>query len=417
MNEKVINGDYYQRIKISVIVPVYNAQQYLPRCLESIIGQTYKNLEIILVDDGSKDGSAKIMDMYAKKDARILLLSHAKNMGLVHARKTGVSHATGEYISYVDADDTIELTRCEDLLRKDDYGRTDIIWSDRVLVFPDGKQQKLDWKFEPGFYDFKSKKEKLLLHFSDINNIFIQRLPMSMCCGLISTKLLQKYQSIIPDEIRIGEDFACMLYCLYYASSVRIVDSGNYYYHKNSNSMTHEHLHDLAYKNYTSISNRYLNGVMREFLNKIPSDIYVYIEKEIRVNLYYNALIGDYSFLANQVIDGSIYPYGVPSEAKIIVYGAGSFGKQIYEYWKKMGHQIVAWCDRSYEKCQAEGWLVSAPNEILKLNFDYVIIAIGFYNIASKAAKSLVDLGVDERKICFMKATELEKAHLSIDCC
>ena len=89
---------------VSVIVAVYNIEEYLPRCVDSILAQTYRNLEIILVDDGSKDQSGSICDSYAEKDRRIKVI-HKKNGGLSDARNAGMDAATGEYIGFVDGDD------------------------------------------------------------------------------------------------------------------------------------------------------------------------------------------------------------------------------------------------------------------------------------------------------------------------
>ncbi len=96
-----------QDILISVIVPVYNVQEYLPRCVDSILAQTYENLEIILVDDGTKDASDKICDEYAARDTRIRVI-HKENGGLSSARNAGIDIAKGEYLSFVDSDDWIE---------------------------------------------------------------------------------------------------------------------------------------------------------------------------------------------------------------------------------------------------------------------------------------------------------------------
>jgi glycosyltransferase involved in cell wall biosynthesis len=93
-------------MKISIIVPVYNTAQFLPQCIESILQQTYKNLEIILVDDGSTDGSGMICDTYAKRDERIKVI-HKKNGGLSEARNVGLQYATGMLIGFVDSDDLI----------------------------------------------------------------------------------------------------------------------------------------------------------------------------------------------------------------------------------------------------------------------------------------------------------------------
>ncbi|MBQ3474267.1 glycosyltransferase family 2 protein [Candidatus Saccharibacteria bacterium] len=101
--------------KISVIVPIYNTEKYLSNCLDSILNQTYKNLEIILIDDGSTDNSGKIADNYAKKDQRIKVI-HQKNAGQSSARNSGIKKATGEYLSFIDSDDEIKPNFMEKLL-------------------------------------------------------------------------------------------------------------------------------------------------------------------------------------------------------------------------------------------------------------------------------------------------------------
>lgn len=104
-----------EKTKISVIIPVYNVKPYLERCIESVRIQTYTNLEIIIIDDGSTDGSEKLCDEYALKDDRVLVF-HQKNSGQAAARNLGIDHATGEWIAFLDSDDWIEPEMYEVLL-------------------------------------------------------------------------------------------------------------------------------------------------------------------------------------------------------------------------------------------------------------------------------------------------------------
>ena len=104
-----------QDILVSVIVPVYNVEQYLPRCVDSILSQTYKNLELILVDDGATDSSGTICDEYAAKDSRVRVI-HKENGGLSSARNAGIDIASGEYLEFVDSDDWIEPDTVESML-------------------------------------------------------------------------------------------------------------------------------------------------------------------------------------------------------------------------------------------------------------------------------------------------------------
>lgn len=109
--------------KISIIVPVYNTENQIRYCLDSILNQTYKNLEIIVVDDGTKDNAGIIAEEYSKKDDRIIVI-HQENQGLSAARNAGLSVATGDYISFVDSDDVLKIDFYEymiDVLKKEDY--------------------------------------------------------------------------------------------------------------------------------------------------------------------------------------------------------------------------------------------------------------------------------------------------------
>ena len=102
--------------RVSIIIPVYNVKKYLPECLDSVLNQSYKNLEIILVDDGSTDGSEKIVDEYKKKDQRIVVV-HQKNQGQSGARNTGVKKATGDFVSFIDGDDQIKPSFIKELIK------------------------------------------------------------------------------------------------------------------------------------------------------------------------------------------------------------------------------------------------------------------------------------------------------------
>ena len=112
---------------VSVVVPVYNVEKYLERCVDSLLRQTYQNLEIILVDDGSTDGSLKIMEKYAKEDDRIHLVQHEKNRGLFQARITGSEAAHGKYIAFVDSDDYVSIDWFRTLLKKAEATDADIV--------------------------------------------------------------------------------------------------------------------------------------------------------------------------------------------------------------------------------------------------------------------------------------------------
>lgn len=114
---------------ISIVVPVYNVEKYLPECLDSLVNQTYRDIEIICVNDGSTDNSPSILEEYARKDSRIKIISQ-ENRGLSEARNCGIEHINGEWTMFVDSDDRIDLNTCETVVKKAEEEKADyIIWA------------------------------------------------------------------------------------------------------------------------------------------------------------------------------------------------------------------------------------------------------------------------------------------------
>jgi glycosyltransferase involved in cell wall biosynthesis len=120
---------------ISIIVPVYNVEQYLDKCIQSIVQQSYKNLEILLIDDGSTDNSSYICDSWAEKDKRIKVF-HLKNSGVSHARNTGLAVASGAYIGFVDADDWIDVDMYQSMIRYMKRFHSDIHVGGFIVDYP-----------------------------------------------------------------------------------------------------------------------------------------------------------------------------------------------------------------------------------------------------------------------------------------
>ncbi len=163
---------------ISVIIPVYNVEQYLPRCLDSVLIQTYCNLEIILVDDGSKDRSGVICDEFATKDSRIKVF-HQKNAGVSCARNVGLDIACGDYVGFIDSDDYIESDFYEVLVKNAVAHNADISYCGIKLVEPNGsvherfntscRCEKRPSEIIKGFFFNEEIKEHM---YSQCNKIF-----------------------------------------------------------------------------------------------------------------------------------------------------------------------------------------------------------------------------------------------------
>lgn len=121
--------------KVSIIVPVYNAKEYLDDCVNSIINQTYKNIEVVLIDDGSKDSSSELCDKYAEIDCRVKVI-HNSNYGVSNARNCGLKNSTGEYITFVDSDDFLDSRHIENLLSTLESNNADISMCRFRRIFP-----------------------------------------------------------------------------------------------------------------------------------------------------------------------------------------------------------------------------------------------------------------------------------------
>ncbi len=217
---------------ISVIVPVYNVEEYLCECLDSILAQTYENLEILLIDDGSTDNSGKICDEYAQKDARIKVM-HKENGGVSSARNTGLDIAQGAYVTFVDADDFVECDFAEKLYKKMRQENSDLCFSrfdkyngefiDVVEVFPETAVTKNDIN---GFCDFY--KRFFLIYSS---KLYINH---SSCRILYSKKLLASLT--FNTKIKMAEDMVFCLNAVMRANGISFVPENLYHYRINLSS-------------------------------------------------------------------------------------------------------------------------------------------------------------------------------------
>lgn len=216
-------------IKVSVIVPVYNVEKYLDRCLSSIIAQTYQHLEIILIDDGSTDRSADICDNFATKDNRISVV-HKKNEGPSIARNLGTKMARGEYILYVDSDDKLPLNAIETLIAKlKDYPQSEIIIGE-IHSTPNDP-----FGYHTGYYkniDYIDDNLWVRKHFYKTQN----RLPTNPVNKLIRTDFL-KANNISFKEGIIHEDELWMFHIAQKVSRIAFVHEKTYIRYINPGSI------------------------------------------------------------------------------------------------------------------------------------------------------------------------------------
>ena len=148
-------------VLVTVVIPIYNVEQYLDRCIDSVVNQTYKNLEIILVDDGSPDNCPAMCDAWAQKDSRIKVV-HKENGGLGYARNSGMEVATGKYIFFFDSDDSIELTLVEKCVNAAKEHNSELVIFGRNNVYDDGRVEPREIKVSDLYFEGEAVKTEIL---------------------------------------------------------------------------------------------------------------------------------------------------------------------------------------------------------------------------------------------------------------
>lgn len=212
----------YKENKFSIVVPVYNVEKYLNQCVASLTNQTYKNTEIILIDDGSKDSSGDICDKLASKDNRIIVV-HKNNEGVSATRNKGIELATGDYILFIDADDLVDTNLIETVNKKINEEESD------VVIY--------------GFWTYYSRYLKRDSHLRivkrDNNEKEIFRISASMFNKAVKLEIFKSNPDLKFPKSRIGEDMVVSACLIPLASKVGYIDNNLYFYRQRLNSAMH----------------------------------------------------------------------------------------------------------------------------------------------------------------------------------
>lgn len=223
---------------ISVIVPIFKVEPYLRQCIHSLVEQTYKDFEIILVDDGSPDNCPEICDEYAQKDERIKVI-HKPNGGLVSARKAGMDCSCGEYITFVDGDDWIEKEYIEQISDIVERLKPDVVAVTDFYLFTDESKTRtrIGKKYE-GMYDKEKIESDFYPFIFNAYPCFAFGTTLTVWSKIIRRDIIKKYLQGIPDDIQMGEDVAISLPCMMEAESIYFTNLCGYNYRKNPTSIT-----------------------------------------------------------------------------------------------------------------------------------------------------------------------------------
>ena len=367
---------------ISVIVPIYGIDKYLGICIESLLNQTYENLEIILVDDGSPDRCAEICDLYACKDSRIKVI-HKENGGLVSARKAGLLSATGKYVGYVDGDDWIGAGFVESLYTAISTADADIAAGGfsrdlfaRTAHFTD--------KMPCGVYEGE-RLDDLRCKMISLGEFFRIGVSTYVWNKLFKRELLLQVQLPVDNAISIGEDAAVTYPAIMLAKRLVITDTCAYHYRQREDSM----LKKVASFAADAKKLRYLYDYMFKFASK--QDAMYHLTEQV----------DDFVLGICMMRSGSLSSFGNEIQGKkVAIYSAGTFGQQLYNKLHQSSLcTLVNWVDDDYWEYRRCCLDVNPVESLSKGGFDYVLVATLDNVLKESIATRLMDCGVQKSKI------------------
>ena len=267
-------------VYFSIIIPVYNTEKYLSRCLDSVVNQTFKNIEIIIVNDASQGNCKEIVEEYLKKDNRIKYIEHSENKSLLQARKTGNIASTGKYIMYVDSDDEIEINACEEIFNVIKNEDCDIV-SFGTKVISNDKTKFIQWALSTN--RFKIDSEFLLCE------VINQKISHNMWNKVFHRRIIDKLIEYIPDtKIMNAEDMLQCLIAFYFGKSYKVIQKSLYIYYADiglSNKNTNEI--DIYKYDYLCKSSKIALDEFYNFLVKVKSNIaYGFLFSKLYFNQY-----------------------------------------------------------------------------------------------------------------------------------
>ena len=369
-------------MRIGVIVPVYNTAKYLRQCIHSILKQPYAKMDVILVDDGSTDGSAEICDEFGRKDERITVI-HQENQGKLAARYAGVRALQCDYITFVDSDDWIDDNTFERFLPYMEKGIDVISW--QIVRYHDTDWQRISThNFPYGIYNTKKyqKEVKPFMIWNFEKDTF--GIDPSLCNKLIKRDLILKsLQHAQEINVGYGDDVA-VIYPLLFVASTLFLSEDTLYYHRQRSVLENApyYIDNDFYKKLQILYDYlkvffYKNG---EYAKQI--DMF-YINSVIK----YNRNI----YKEEVKMQGCLFPFDmVPSGKNIILYGASKVGQSYYNQLKMLSYASkILWIDKNYDRYKDLG--VKNP-DVLPVEiaeYDYIVIAIKPKNIADYIKEQL----------------------------
>ena len=377
------------KILVSIIIPIYNSEIFLDKCIQSVINQSYKNIEIILVNDGSIDSSKEICDNYSSIDNRIKVI-HKINGGLVSSRKVGLKASTGKYILYIDGDDWIELDLIENYIAQVLKFNADVVISSHIVNL-EGRTDILPNSLPPGVYD-KDKLKSIVYPKMLYTGNFSQFGIFSYSWGkLYRRELLLKNQLSVTEDITIGEDALCLYPTLLDANILVILEQPYYHYRQRADSLI-----KTLRKIEISKMQKVYDDLKNIFSDKGVLDIML---PQLQYYLLSLLIINTDGPNIDNITN--LYPFNqIESKKGLVIYGGGTFGQHMYKkIINNKSHNILAWIDEKHKHYSKLNLPVTGLDKIKSLEYDAIIIALIDEDNSNQIFSKLIKHGIDKNKI------------------
>ena len=376
--------------KLSVVVPIYNVAEYLPECIESIQKQTYENLEIILIDDGSTDRSGCICDEYAKTDGRIRVI-HQANCGSMRTRQVGVMAATGTYLTFVDGDDWIDPDMFSALVPY--MEGPDLVCSGYFQEDTLGNVVERTDDFEDGLYAGARFDMVLSRFLFDFEKDKLAPMRPNVCARIYRTELMKQIDFYEDFPISFGDDLVFQSQYMVKCRSIYICTKCCYHYRYRENSICNSenknYLFDLAHT-YVALERAFSKCDSRYGLMKQLRKMICFHAVKTSDQMFYDPEIRQISF----ILDTSDL-----RGKKIVLFGAGRCGQDYFRLMQAFDIPVEWWVDN--QPGQRFGRTVESPDSISQWEFDLVLIAVYHPNTAEEISQQLLNLNVPKGKICW----------------
>lgn len=385
---------------VTIIVPIYNISSYLDKCINGIINQTYKNLEIILVNDGSTDNCGEICDRYAQVDSRIKVI-HKENGGLVSARKAGLELAKGDYIAFVDGDDWIDRDMYQVLLDKALSSNADFV--DSSYFYRKKGDVVVECASLEADYKFDSRQIKAIIEswIVDRDKALIRS---TIWTKLYKADIIKKSYAEVPDEMPLGEDVINYIALFKYANRATVISKSFYHYNYRSDSLSHSR--SITIRNWRKENEKL--GLCTRMIEKY----YPYVNGSMLDVWYFQ--MGLVGFNRIQVDDDWRMPlYKCTNidnlqNRRVVIYGAGNVGRDVYAQLSKYEFcNIVGWVDKNYQKYHYPYCKVQSVDSLDNLEYDIVLIAVLREKLADSIKYELIEKGVPGEKITWNQMIKL----------